>query len=294
MAAYNTLILSGLLYEANFQEWLPRMLASLKVRGVTIVRKEGNLGVPDYDTVGNTCRLSTEKIMDIILGQVGLSILARLCIPRSSNQSTDILLCHLESLARPFRLLDLPAELRDQVYSYHFDGLFPRSMWWRSIYTAHAMFRDRRYAAQTSSCSRTAHLVYGRPTYRISFHYNPSIHGAGAGVVRAIRRWMSTMPTQNTKLFRSVELRVGFLVRVEMRGAAYRYRSIRFDYSPTIGLSVRSAGLGKKPKVMLADHIAQLARPGEGGAAKGNFIFRALTSRPELWDATSPLMMSKK
>jgi len=99
MSTRDTLILSGLLYEGNFNEWLPRMLALLQIRGVTIVRQEGRYCVPDYKVARDFKKLAPKDIKDIILGQVSPGFLPRLSIPRSGNKSTDRLLCRLESIA---------------------------------------------------------------------------------------------------------------------------------------------------------------------------------------------------
>jgi len=180
----------------------------------------------------------------------------------------------------------LPAELRDQIYSYHFDELLPEeSVVEINLQNAHDVPKPAICRTSKQVRQESAKLVYGRPMYRL----HRELHGVA--VVKSIRRWMSTIPIQHTKLFRSVELQLWELLR-DFFGPYRLCRNVRFDYSPVTGLSMRSNDFGEKAMVILADHIAQLARNGEGGAAKGNFIFRALTSRPELWDTRGPLMNS--
>lgn len=264
------------------------MLASLEVRGVTINRKERDPGVPDYDTVSNSCGLSRKESKDLIPGQVSPGILARLGIPRSSIKSTEILLSRLEGVATPFRLLDLPAELRDQVYSYHFDQLLPRtSVVFISLQDTYGVPRPAICRANRQLRQETAHLVYGRPTYSLCRNYQSM--DSGTDVVKAIRRWKSTIPAQHIRLFLSIELQSATRFLKISPANICRYKPVRFDYSPKLGLNMHSEDLKGPPIKLLADYIARVARDSGGEAAEGNLIFRAMTSEPNLWDVKGPL-----
>ena len=155
----------------------------LKVCGMMVVKDEH--GASGFDLLHNQHNLSAKDIKDILLCQVGPSILPRLVVPRSSTRSTEYLLHRLEAVATPFRLLDLPPELRDKIYAGHFEDVLPeKTVAEINLDTAGGVPKPPLCRVNRQICEETAHLVYGNPLFRFNqmlaghYHQNCRILGA--------------------------------------------------------------------------------------------------------------------
>lgn len=101
---------SGLLYEGNFDEWLPRMRA--------ILAHQHKCNIVCYN--GKSPRVfgsgNLKEKADTIWGQASRHVRVR--VPESTRDKPDNLIRALSIVARPFRFSDLPPEIRSRIYSF--------------------------------------------------------------------------------------------------------------------------------------------------------------------------------
>jgi len=113
MAQSSSLTTSGLLYEANWDEWLPRMQAALaqyRPHDKILTRRDrsGNLSVG----------YSGSQKLSAIMIWCKTSPHIKLRVPDSGRKHATKLLGTLHKLAQPFRVNELPPEIRLRVYRF--------------------------------------------------------------------------------------------------------------------------------------------------------------------------------
>ncbi|KAK3615096.1 hypothetical protein LTR56_026805 [Elasticomyces elasticus] len=106
-----SLTVSGVLYEGNLADWRDRIDNLLKVHGVNI----NKVSRPVYRDWSIAKR---QHAIKLITDQISPALLRR--IPARDLICPQRLLCSVREMAKPFRLNDLPQELRDRVYGWHF------------------------------------------------------------------------------------------------------------------------------------------------------------------------------
>ncbi|KAK5744117.1 hypothetical protein LTS12_023593 [Elasticomyces elasticus] len=110
MGTSGKLTRSGLLYEGNFTEWRDRIANLLDIHGVDI----DAIPCPVYrDWSGLAKRQHT---VELITTQISPALLSR--IPATNLKCPKRLLSSVQDMAKPFRLDDLPPELRSRVFGF--------------------------------------------------------------------------------------------------------------------------------------------------------------------------------
>ncbi|KAK5721622.1 hypothetical protein LTR15_006211 [Elasticomyces elasticus] len=116
MAHSGALTRGNILYEGNYTKWAKRIQGMLEVHQINT--KEHELGYltagPEFDDDD----YSSHDVRLLVEPQVSTAIMKR--VPTAQQDSANKLLKSLYTLARPFRLNDLPPELRKQIYGFHF------------------------------------------------------------------------------------------------------------------------------------------------------------------------------
>ncbi|KAK5740229.1 hypothetical protein LTR17_004730 [Elasticomyces elasticus] len=137
MAASGDLTKSGLLYEGNYTEWRDRIDSLLKVYGMDI-DKISQPAHRDRRTL-----VERQKAAKLISDQVSPALLGRIAATEARDPET--LLLSVQAVAKPFRLSNLPPELRIRVYGYYF-GSGSSYIWeygsWRTLENAWESKKD--------------------------------------------------------------------------------------------------------------------------------------------------------
>ncbi|KAK4922200.1 hypothetical protein LTR49_010421 [Elasticomyces elasticus] len=115
MAALGRLTRSGMLYEGNWVEWEDRMFNHMEM---TKAGSGKEFRVPANDPLGLERMGLRDPMANSICKQVSPAILDR--VPPKDRGHLERLLHNLKALARPFRLNDLPPELRARIFQFHF------------------------------------------------------------------------------------------------------------------------------------------------------------------------------
>lgn len=128
----------GLLYHGNFSEWKAQLLGEIRDLGITTAwSKETLAQVPegsdadfesDSDVGSITCEERYEA-MTLIRTSIHSTVLERAQIDEFAEPAA--LLAYLEAISGPFRITDLPPELRSMVYSHYLAD------WGQALTTAH-------------------------------------------------------------------------------------------------------------------------------------------------------------
>ncbi|KAK5723151.1 hypothetical protein LTR17_013946 [Elasticomyces elasticus] len=112
MGSSGKLTRSGLLYEGNYTEWRDRISDLLEIRGVNVEE----VSCPSYHDWSGLAK--RQRNIDLITDHISPALLSRI-------SATDLtcpkrLLSSVQNMAKPFRLDDLPPELRSRIFGFHF------------------------------------------------------------------------------------------------------------------------------------------------------------------------------
>lgn len=185
---------SDQLYEGNYAEWranINSMLRRFNLLGVSVTPWD-----PAYAA-------------DLIAEQVQPSLLAR-AVPSTKRCDPVLLLRRLEEATRPFRFMELPAELRVHIYE-----LLLREVEVTPI-------RSQRPAiTQASQQLREEALPVYYEVSRFAVEYDLRTRSLG-GCAAEVRKWAETIRPARLKLVREVRLR---LVGYKREQGPTRFRS---------------------------------------------------------------------
>lgn len=289
---------SGLLYEGNFDDWLPRMSAILSQQhGCTITLS----GAQPLLVSGNTNRKAKA---DTILAQASPYIITR--IPTKSRKDPTKLIRALRETACPFGFMDLPPEIRSQIYSF----VIPSQTNPTRINLAMGSNQDfdmrceegdrvpvlcisqqmRAEALPLYYRHRQFDLVWQNDDYPLNTHQQTSAIG---GQERRVRRNRG-------------ELGIVIAESIQHRASALRpdtLKSLRdvlllLPYDPIRCLGVNLVRLDGKLEIecsfeglhdqestsLLREHAATISGAARALNLEGEALMLFLTSRPEIWD----------
>ncbi|KAK4554594.1 hypothetical protein LTR86_008449 [Recurvomyces mirabilis] len=147
MNSHGHLTKAGWLHEGNFSEWEERMLA-VCIASDLASRHAGTLECLTHDPLLFSCfqRPRLESVRLVMLQNVSLSLKAR--IPQASRYTARSLYAALSLLARPFRFLDLPMEVRAIVCELVVNGEAMRVRAVGKVYREHEFFPPLLYACR--------------------------------------------------------------------------------------------------------------------------------------------------
>ncbi|KAK4960075.1 hypothetical protein LTR10_002966 [Elasticomyces elasticus] len=253
---------SGLLYEGNFEAWHQQMITTLRVF--------------ETEALAAKSRYSDSRKTILILDRVSPELQKRVgtCHPAG----TEALLRMLEAMAKPFRLNDLPAELRDRVYNSAFHDT--------TICDVHSRASPRQQPSRVtlSILLKLSHSItnealpffHASVNYRFDFQAGYLLRfpaGGDSAAVRMIRRWVRDKLQDNVKYLRQLSVGV-----VQYDG----YFTVRFE--PKKGLTV-SCPPGCTSEVVSAweKHIKESEAKRQDLESVGEAVVLAIVSKPELW-----------
>ncbi|KAK5721626.1 hypothetical protein LTR15_006215 [Elasticomyces elasticus] len=256
---------SGLLYEGNFEAWHQQMVATLRV-----FETEAFATKPQRSGTNNL------RNTTLILDRVSPGLQKR--VGTTHPAGTEALLRMLGAMAKPFRLNDLPAELRDRVYNFAFPGT--------TICDVHSRASPRQQPSRVtlpillklsrSITTEALPFFHASVDYRFDFQAGYLLRfpaGGDSAAVRMIRRWIRDKLQDNVKYLRQLSVGV-----VQYDG----YFTIRFE--PKKGLTV-GCPPGCPSEVVSAweKHVKESEAKRHDVGSVGEAVVLAVVSKPELW-----------
>jgi hypothetical protein len=291
MEPVGRLTMSGKLYEGNYPEWAERMYALLD---------EHYGGVePDYSSMS-----SATDPRDLVRAEVSPTILARLSDLLTTNATPDdfggwptlelayeLVSYHLKKAAQPFKLMDLPLELRKDIYDLAMRG--DGDLRW----SLGAPIRRRRIHPITR-VSRTLRKETFRRAwskFRLCLEeFDSTFFLSVSNEYFFHKVHLQLRPLYGTQYLSelraaSLDLRVRRSDRSEGTMPAYSTFKLHFTYSPGAGLQMDipvNAYHALTPESVnrLKSHVEWASRDHEDDYDQcGGALIRALTAFPELW-----------
>ncbi|KAK5686328.1 hypothetical protein LTS10_002445 [Elasticomyces elasticus] len=260
---------SGLLYEGNFSKWQEETMCAVEVYK--------QLSPPTYSYQPHHDSQATRtRIFELILDRVSPALAQRVSVGKFDGP--EALLRSLEAIAKPFRLNDLPAELRDPVYTFYF-GKGP-------IFSVHCRTSKPHKPSKptipnlllvsTSVKTEALSASYARVDYRFEFRDSYLVRclkGGDSAGARMIRRWARDKLQDDVKYLR--QLSVG----CERYGGVFKVR-----FEPKKGLTVSCPpGCPEEVKVEWEKHITESEAKRQELGSVGEAVVAAVMSMPKLW-----------
>jgi hypothetical protein len=288
MEPIGRLTMSGKLYEGNYVQWAHCMTAHLE---------EHYGGVePDYSEMS-----SATDPRDLVLAEVSPSILSRLPDILPTNATPDgfgrwptlelaneLVHYHLKKVAQPFKLMDLPIELRKEVFN------LLTSSRGEIRWTLGASVRRRRLHFITR-VSRELRAETFRPAwakvnlcieeYDSTFDLSVSNGYFFQKIHQHLRPLYGSQYLANLRAV-SLDLRVR---RGDCLWPTYSTFKMAFTYTPRAGLKMEIPvnayhALTPQSVTRLKAHIEWASRDLDDGYSQcGGALIRALTADPQLW-----------
>lgn len=290
MEPLRRLTMSGKLYEGNYVQWAACMTAHLQ---------EHYGGVePDYSSMS-----STTDPRDLVLAEVSPTILSRLPDVRPTNATPDefgrwptlelaneLVHYHLKKIAQPFKLMNLPIELRRDICDLviasrgEIRWTLGTSVRRRRIHPITRVSRELRAETFRPAWAKVNLCIEEYDsTYCLSVsnqYFFQSIHSA-------LRPYYGTQYLSNLRLV-SLDLRVRRSASLPIM-PIYSMFKMRLTYSPRAGLNMDIPvnayhALTPQSVTRLKAHIEWASRDLDDSYSQcGGALIRALTANPQLW-----------
>ncbi|KAK3115992.1 hypothetical protein LTR53_004106 [Teratosphaeriaceae sp. CCFEE 6253] len=271
---------AGWLYEGNYNEWEKRMDSILVIKGhcrriAGIPDYLASFGVsPDGDRRG---RDRQRHLLRTIQSQVTPAFWQR--IPRGDRSDISRMLAKLKAHARPFRLLELSADLRNRIYK---QAIVESEEYWLNEHGTVASSRGESEDCANQhldSILRVSRNVRceSLPIFvsRVMFCVDVSSLGVG-GLVSALRKW-----TERGLQGAITSLQTLYIAIPSSDG---RGRSLSLDNPLRRGLSVTHWGaLDAHWQALVTNHVAAIEDTRRLLHLQGEAIIMAITTRPDLW-----------
>ncbi|KAK5721623.1 hypothetical protein LTR15_006212 [Elasticomyces elasticus] len=278
MATPGLLTRSGMLYEGNYTSWAKRMEAILEMHDIEAYTNEkGNLCIFN----GDLTTAELPKTTTLITNLISKGILGR--ISDSRKDDPEALAHSLRALAKPFRLNDLPPELRGRIYSIWFKSAR------RHTYT---FFKSK----SISSPKPPSMLLVSRATrlealplfYRSSefqLHFTRSqgekFDGRATYPVAMMRRWAEVGVKAGVRDLRRLCVRRQYrhpVVVVTLDVNKNKGLAVNFEEKDAVRLFT------SEQKESWKKHIEQVEADRQALGLLGKALILAFTSKPELWE----------
>ncbi|KAK5708734.1 hypothetical protein LTR17_020444 [Elasticomyces elasticus] len=259
---------SGLLYEGNFETWHEQTVCILDIRGLP------------YGFINSITRLisypNTERLQAAILIMSRISPGLEKRIPATARDDPASLLSCLRALAKPFRLNDMPPEIRARIYHLHFK-------------------QAGRYSVSSATSPRVSHespalLLVSRAIrsealsvfYRSSeFEFAFVSRGVKGRISTAVRNWAKNYVKQGARDLRCLCVRAHW---------AEPFVEVTLDMKKGLVVIFKGGdrwpawGFTSEQKRDWRKHIEQVEADRQALGLLGEALILAFTSKPELWE----------
>jgi len=298
MATTNRLDASGLLYEgSDFGKWRDALRLYF-AQHFPDLSWSCNWGFPYPPSIRQ------REICDSIWWQV--SPYVRYRVPEESRKSTGRLFSALRATARPFRFMDLPAEIRYSIYqlelpakthtqtltllkrrfgrsspAFEYNGV--------SLVEPQILATSRQIRAEALPLYyKDSHveLMFSNRVYkaRLISKLRPS-RPTNADRVCAINRWAATIKPDSIRLLRKISVQLPFLAMCSLKG---REDMLHFSLStsndkPKVHVTPH-AWLNSVSQELLHNHASVVSNLAHVLNLEGEALIMVLMSRPDIWD----------
>ncbi|KAK4960078.1 hypothetical protein LTR10_002969 [Elasticomyces elasticus] len=275
MATLGKLTRSGMLYEGNYDEWEGRMQGTLEMHNIAVCFNDED-GL--YICREELTAADEPKATTLITNLVSEGILGR--ISDSGKDNPENLLDSLRDLAKPFRLNDLPPELRERIYSFHFaeEQVY--------LFSSRKTYHTLPSLLLVSCVSRLQALPIFYRDSKFLFSSSEREHEKKNGRVNhtvvALRQWAKSALQQGVRDLRRL--------CVCTMGRYSATIVVTLDVLNKKGLMVtferetRSRFFTAKQKQAWRKHIEQLEADRQALGLLGEALILAFTTKPELWE----------
>jgi hypothetical protein len=273
MALANDLQTSGSLYGINFTEWKERMMATLRLQALDKYVVEGP-GQSGQDVVNKNWDKQSKMVAFFISLHVNPEITKR--VPTHELYHPWLLMQHLETISTSFRFLDLPPELRNQIYSFVLRD--------SQVILSPGTKKTTGYPVITKVSrqirNEALELFYAKTTFELSFVV------CTPAVSKPAQNWALSIGEDRLKQIRAVSIRL----RVKDEDPSkkgYTYASIRFTLDGDDGLRIHGPKrVSKESEALLNEHEDNMRKTGKvmGIQNDGRSLLLALVTAGKIWE----------
>lgn len=276
MSAIGALTRSGLLYEGNFADWHARVDALLEVHGLTLSHSRHGKKSPTGLIIQNRSHLKPRAIVDLVTSQVSPALMARVPMSRATDGTAADVLRHIKRFAAAFRLLDLPPEIRNSIYTYYLCSI-PAS---ECVLDLDANKTRGIPKAELCSVSRqirheTMNLAILHMTLQIRCSARRGEPLDGQVVHRNLQLWEQTLSKPEKQLLRRVD--------VQVKGSRALPGVLTLSWTQHNGTELWSNRWASQVEEIARETAASLTVATEGHDSQGRSLLLTILDDPELW-----------
>jgi hypothetical protein len=233
MASTSDLTKSGMLYGTNFSEWKERTTATLRVHGLDRYVHDDMASL--FRAGRRVVRATKEssRAASLIIMLVNPEIMTR--VPATERSDARQLMHRLEMMSTHFRFLDLPPELRNQIYRLVCANCNRYKLWQLAKKLQHKI-QAVGYPTITKISSQIR--AEALPIFYASSEFIFDSDRAGTEVARFVRHWMVNVVRDQVQHLHSVSISLD--IRVSGRYSVIsKEENIQFTHTARDGLCVR-------------------------------------------------------
>jgi hypothetical protein len=286
------LTVSGLLYEGNFDEWLPRMRAIVQQNNKFHFNNTAPSGELTYH--GSRDRPGAANVM-----WCHTSPYIKLRVSSEGCNDPTTLIRTLRAFARPFRLLDLPPEIRLRIYRLSFPMPAKHHFVQRLHEGTEPIHGPPLLSTNRQILTEAMSVYYGMRHFALSFNehiysrrelrrvqQNPNLRSTPTGTkrTRLTNRWASSFRTDRLRHIRTISVQLPLLAVYEAYWEDMLDVSLKITSGKLVINVKEHAWLKPESQRLLAYHAATTAELAHSLKLQGEALVLFLTSRPEIWD----------
>lgn len=275
-----------LLHEANFKQWPERMRRILKIAFPDI-----GFTFSDYYCFFWSGRSDPDSEISAAFATImwcNVSRHIKLRVSQESRRGPESLINALYVATRPFRLMDLPPELRSRIYSETLPSTSSR-VTLPTKYTGENRSRSAPMERSLLAVSRQVRVetlpIYYRDTEFVLMwdydfvmgmkHVKPK-SAVRAERIKAIRDWAAVLQADSLRQLRKVS--------VQPSHVSLRRRFSLVSVNGKFEMSVAKCDqLTEAKQQLLEEHVAASNSIAQGLRLEGEALILVLTNHPEIW-----------
>ncbi|KAK5740230.1 hypothetical protein LTR17_004731 [Elasticomyces elasticus] len=266
MAAPGRLTRSGMLYEGNRVEWEDRIFNQIEM---TKAGSGEEFRLPACNPKQLERLGLRDPMADSICKQVSPAMLKR--VPERDREHRERLLGRLKALARPFRLNDLPPELRARILQAHFGSVTRYVIDGSSVKDKTRQPRWNLLLVSHSIKIEALPLFLGAA--EICFHHPAYVASLGDNITveTAICNWVQIHLKENAK----------YLRHMSVWSSALGELGVHLDMKTGLGLGL-TPSLSPQQRKRWVDHVKAIETSRRALGLQGEGVVLALTIKARM------------